>query len=497
MTTHRLVRLAVLSVLLVIPAVVAPLQAQDGHAGGCACGFHGTTPVLFEIDHPNALGLREAARTEFDKWNRYINIFTYRDGDVAVSYTNGINEIAYLSSDTLEAVYGIRFSGGTYGITLPRPVSAFGEFDSCHTKPSSAACGSTFSETDIALNVDFPLGWDIAGPPSWRTDVPAYYGSTVVHEIGHALGFHHNFTNLSAMNYYEDVPQQYLAASDARAARQTYPSRVVPVSDLATYPFAYDENIDPGFDQPGVPYEATREVSMTPSTVSPGGQLTIRNVTVENVGTQTLSDVRLRFYLSSDRTYSSNDPLIGEVRFASGASSGAWWDDEGTALAFTVPSSVPGGSYHLIGRILYDGAASIDPVTYNNVWSSDQTVLVGSGGTPSGPCVTGTTTLCLQSGQYEVKTQATFNGVTHPGHQTKVSEQFGYFSVPGFTGDPTNIEIFIKITGLVNGKNWVFYGGISGFTVDIDVRNTQTGRTKRFTIPGGSYQGGADFSTFP
>lgn len=494
MTRHRLARLSVLTFLVVILAAYSPLLAQ-GHGGGCACGRNVDTIVDWEIDHPDQFGLRAAARVEFEKWNRYVNVMTYRDGDVAVSYTNGINELAFLSSDTLEAVYGIRFGEGTYGITLPRPASAFGDFDSCHTKPAAPACGE-FLESDIALNVDFPLGWDIAGPPSFSTDVPAYYGTTVAHEMGHALGFHHNFTNLSVMQYYEDAAGIYVAMSDAAAARQHYPSQVVQVSDLATYPFYYDPNFNPGSDQPGVPYESTAEVSFSPANISAGGQITIRNVTLENVGTRHLNDVRLRFYLSRDRIYSSDDTYIGGVRFESGAPVNTFWDTNSGVTLTNLPN-VPSGSYYIVGQVLYDGGNSSDPVTYNNTWATEATVLVGSGGTPTGPCVAGTTTLCLQNGQYEVKTQATFNNATHPGHQTKVSEQFGYFSVPGLTADTTNIEIFVKITGLVNGKNWVFYGGISGFTVDIDVRNTQTGRTKRFTIPGGSYQGGADFNTFP
>jgi hypothetical protein len=495
MKRHRLAQLTVLTLFVLLSA--APSLLAQGHGGGCACGRNVDFRADWQIDHPDVSGLRAAARVEFEKWNRYVDVMTFANGDVAVSYNHGINELAFLDSDTLEAVYGIRFGDGTYGITLPRPFSAFGDFDSCHTRPAAPACG-TFLESDIALNVEFPLGWDIAGPPSWDTDAPAYYGTTVAHEMGHALGFHHNFTNLSVMNYYEDAAGVYVAASDSAAARSHYSSQVMQVSDLGTYPFYYDPTFNPGLDQPGLPYESTSDVTFSPSSVAPGGQLTIRNVTLENVGTRHLNDVRLRFYLSTDRTYSANDINIGGIQFAAGAPSNAFWDDEGGGMAFTVPASVPSGTYYITAQALYDGGTATDPVTYNNTWSTERTVFVGSGGSnPTGPCVAGTTTLCLQNTRYEVKTQATFNGVTHPGHQTKVSDQFGYFSVPGFTGDPSNIEIFIKITGLVNGKNWIFYGGISGFTVDIDVRDTVTNKTKRYTIPGGSYQGGADFSTFP
>jgi subtilisin family serine protease len=118
-------------------------------------------------------------------------------------------------------------------------------------------------------------------------------------------------------------------------------------------------------------------------------------------------------------------------------------------------------------------------------------------GTGGGPCTPGTNKVCLQNNRFEVTMTGSFNGATHPGAGTKVSNQFGYFSIPGLTGDPTNIEVFVKIAGPVDGQYWVFYGGISGFTVNITIKDTTRGTTKNYNMPGGSYQGAGKFSDFP
>ena len=118
-------------------------------------------------------------------------------------------------------------------------------------------------------------------------------------------------------------------------------------------------------------------------------------------------------------------------------------------------------------------------------------------GTGSGPCTPGTNKLCLQGNRFEVTMTGSFNGATHPGQSTTVSNQFGYYSIPGLTGDPTNIEVFVKIAGPVSGQYWVFYGGISGFDINITVKDTTRGTTRVYTMPGGTYQGAGKFSDFP
>jgi hypothetical protein len=111
-------------------------------------------------------------------------------------------------------------------------------------------------------------------------------------------------------------------------------------------------------------------------------------------------------------------------------------------------------------------------------------------------CVSSTSTLCLQNGRFAVTITGSFNNQTSPGQAISINNQFGYFSIPGLTADPTNVEVLVKIVGPVGGKYWVFYGGLSGFEINVTVTDKQTGVTRTYTKPANTYNGGADFTTF-
>ncbi len=48
----------------------------------------------------------------------------------------------------------------------------------------------------------------------------------------------------------------------------------------------------------------------------------------------------------------------------------------------------------------------------------------------------------------------------------------------------------------VNGKHWVFYGGLTDLEYAITVTDTTTGRSKSYTKPAGSACGGFDTEAF-
>ena len=48
------------------------------------------------------------------------------------------------------------------------------------------------------------------------------------------------------------------------------------------------------------------------ATYAPGNAITVHGLTVENIGNQALADVHIRLYLSTNRTISTSDTLIGD-----------------------------------------------------------------------------------------------------------------------------------------------------------------------------------------
>jgi hypothetical protein len=76
---------------------------------------------------------------------------------------------------------------------------------------------------------------------------------------------------------------------------------------------------------------------------------------------------------------------------------------------------------------------------------------------------------------------------------------FGYFSLPDITFDPGNPEVFVKILDAtsVNGKYWVFYGGLTDLEYTLTVTEQGTGKSKNYNKPAGSSAGGFDTAAFP
>jgi FG-GAP-like repeat/Bacterial pre-peptidase C-terminal domain len=328
---------------------VQPAVAQ--HGGQCACGRPGV-PSAFEID--NGAPWLAAAQAEFSKWNNYANVFSWVAGDM-VGGRNGKNEIIFFTSQQAHDIYGFNIDANTFGITYINPDSAFGSpsFNACPA-PAGTTCG-TFTETDVIMNTSFGRGWTTSAP-NYDDTGPANYGATAVHELGHSIGLHHVFNNLSTMNYYEDFAAIYISLGDAGILRAHYPGSVNNVLDVATYPFRHNG---------GFQYDGTTAASPNVSSVQAGDSFTLSNFTVENIGNITPSNVRLNIYLTTNTIVSTADYLIGTVAFDTLPT---WWDTTGTV--FTVPPTVPTGTYYIGGIITYNFTTT-DAITYNNSWVLD------------------------------------------------------------------------------------------------------------------------------
>jgi sugar lactone lactonase YvrE len=115
---------------------------------------------------------------------------------------------------------------------------------------------------------------------------------------------------------------------------------------------------------------------------------------------------------------------------------------------------------------------------------------------PAAPCGNGA--LCLQNGRFRVIVHARDQRTGNEGDGVPMagtSDLFGLFSLPALTGDENNAEIFVKILDgrTVNGKFWVFYGGLTDLEYTMVVTDTETNRTLSFSHAPGSKCG--DFNT--
>lgn len=109
--------------------------------------------------------------------------------------------------------------------------------------------------------------------------------------------------------------------------------------------------------------------------------------------------------------------------------------------------------------------------------------------------------LCLNSSNtFEVtlfaRDQRTGN--TGGGLAIPQNDLFGYFSIPALTNNAANPEVFVKVIDgrPINGRYWVFYGGLTDLEYTITVRESATGRARSYSKAAGSACGGFDTDAF-
>jgi photosystem II stability/assembly factor-like uncharacterized protein len=121
----------------------------------------------------------------------------------------------------------------------------------------------------------------------------------------------------------------------------------------------------------------------------------------------------------------------------------------------------------------------------------------------SGNCAAAGNALCLLGGRFSVTVQAIDprTGRLEVGTALEQTDRWGYFSLPGFTGDPNFPEIVVKMadaTALGEGF-WVFHSGLTDLEYTLSVVDTVTGQQKSYQNDRSDPQalcGGADTGTF-
>jgi hypothetical protein len=129
-------------------------------------------------------------------------------------------------------------------------------------------------------------------------------------------------------------------------------------------------------------------------------------------------------------------------------------------------------------------------------------VTVSSGQTsPGGSCTNTSSAICLLN-RFSVTTffkdnpsRSTNQGA---GAAVPVNSDFGFFTAPSVSPNPTDIQGFIKMIDATSftGKFWVFLGGLTDFDATFTVTDTVTGKQKIYDKPAGSTCGLNDTGAF-
>lgn len=149
------------------------------------------------------------------------------------------------------------------------------------------------------------------------------------------------------------------------------------------------------------------------------------------------------------------------------------------------------------------------------VLAIDATGMLLHAGTPSGvfdieiapivdPCIPAPGRLCaldLLSGRFRVGVSAidARTGSRIAGQAIAQGDEFGYFSLPQLTGDPTLPEVVVKMVDASSlspgGGFWVFYSALTSLPYEMTATDTVTGQVRIYWSDG--FCGGADTAAFP
>ncbi|WP_069471234.1 matrixin family metalloprotease [Candidatus Marithrix sp. Canyon 246] len=257
-------------------------------------------------------------------WNKYADIFQIRTkSDNKWGWRNGRNEIAgFLSSADMLLRFGFPWDDNMLAITF---ISWY------NLEPN------TIIESDIAFNSKFD--WTTNGISTNQNNNLVNFNYICLHELGHAWGLDHNFKEISIMNYMRPQYMVYerLYGDDIIAIRQAFPSNVIARTDLGVHLY-YSSGI--------------QEVSDADVTlkVSSGGNLTVNNYIIENVGTNTISSPTIEWYLTPN-IHSFNDAISLGLTTYSSLSPNKQFTRTSVERTLKIPSNVQAGRYYLAANV--------------------------------------------------------------------------------------------------------------------------------------------------
>jgi hypothetical protein len=334
----------------------APLDELTGGTVGY-CGSQ-TLPINFEMV-PTTFWNYAVDESLMADWNRYMDLYRILQSDGGYG-NNTRNEMGGWASDAdISRIYGFNpaFSwGGALAVTVTF---------------ANANCGRIL-QTDIFFNPAYSFS-DNETLTIGNSSV-YNYRVTQAHELGHTWGAQRG-TYTETYDY--DVPtvMQGIASqivengrgihsTDAYMIRRNYQS-VTPIRSVA------DVGVESYYNSNGQKISTTNALTYTA-----GNSITLNNVQVENTGNAAVSDMRLRFYLSTDRNITTSDYQLGTDAYWYWTSFAAEQYNVGTYNT-TIPANIPTGTYY-VGAIISANGFGGDDYGFNNAVSFFRQITVNA-----------------------------------------------------------------------------------------------------------------------
>ncbi len=330
--------------------------------GLCSCGFHDLNVVYQQV---------YSSWTSYDhnewsmaRWNYYVYMHRYIDTDGTWNAPNSTNEICgWTSSTTLTNIYGAGKGWGANTLAVN-----FGW--------SGSGCDE-ISENDIHFNPAF--SWAYSLEDTLGLGGPILYAPIMMHEMGHSIALETG--SCSPETYTYDRPTVMVGGNrnivedgkgihrrDAREIRAIYDAQV-------SIPSLEDMGVETWW------MNSTFQIStVSPTTIKQGENLTLNDVFVENMSTSSVSDVRVRVFLSTNMTISENDYQIGGYTYWTTFGFDADWRGQ---LFRTIPYDVPPDTYY-VGVIVTSTGNDYDWDDYsgNNATFYPTPITVNEGDNP-------------------------------------------------------------------------------------------------------------------
>jgi len=304
-------------IFALLVCVIAFLITRSG-SGYTYCGYHDRRYEM-RVYYFNSEFWVDILNEEAYKWNHIYTVLSInreRSATFPASLGDGKNVIGWLSEANLMRVYN-RSWGDALAITFTL---------------KEKNCGRVL-ETDLIFN---PAITQFTP----QTEVPYSQGfqDAALHELGHVLTLGHEDRGLALMAPAEAV-SDVLHHNDKvgwyRSARQRFNPLPSPINDMGVFPLRKGDGTE-------------IYASLSPETVSRGGDVTINDFSVENLSSEfPFTNPKYRVVLENVASGSAID--IGWFSWPSFNPFSSW----SGSLTYRVPASVPPAKYRVVA--IFDG----------------------------------------------------------------------------------------------------------------------------------------------